>query len=99
MFRTSGVTKKSFLKIFIDYANKYQLPAILHIRSGAKEEFEYNRCNIDADKDAISILKKHPLEFGAVYHCFDGDIAKSEELLRYGSKLFGIGGKIFMKRN
>lgn len=87
--------QKKFFEIFIDYANKYQLPAILHIRSGAKEEFEYNRCNIDADKDAISILKKHPLEFGAVYHCFDGDIAKAKSYYDMGVNYFGIGGKIF----
>lgn len=87
--------QKKFFEIFIDYANKYQLPAILHIRSGAKEEFEYNRCNIDADKDAISILKKHPLEFGAVYHCFDGDIAKAKSYYDMGVNYFGIGGQIF----
>lgn len=87
--------QKYFFEIFISYANKYQLPAILHIRSGVKEEFAYNRCNVDADRDAISILKKYPLEFDAVYHCFDGDIAKVKSYYDMGVKYFGIGGKIF----
>lgn len=43
----------------------------------------------------IGILKKHPLEFGAVYHCFDGDIAKAKSYYDMGVNYFGIGGKIF----
>lgn len=52
--------QKEYFNIFIDYANRYQLPAILHIRSGQKEgvtDNRKNRCNADADTDAIAILR------------------------------------------
>lgn len=90
--------QKKFFEKFIDYANKYQLPAILHIRSGLKEGSVYNKCNVDADKDAISILREHPLKFGAVYHCFDGDITKVRSYYDIGVNYFGIGGKIFYEK-
>ena len=62
--------QKRYLERFVSYANKYHLPAILHIRSGIKEESISDRGVVDADEDAISIFKVNPPEFGAVYHCF-----------------------------
>lgn len=49
--------QKRYLEHFISYANKYHLPAILHIRSGIKEESISDRGVVDADEDAISILR------------------------------------------
>lgn len=52
--------QKRYLEHFISYANKYHLPAILHIRSGIKEESIPDRGVVDADEDAISIFKVNP---------------------------------------
>ena len=59
--------QKRYFEHFISYANKYHLPAILHIRSGIKEESISDRGVVDADEDAISIFKVNPPKFGAVY--------------------------------
>lgn len=96
--------QKKYFNTFIDYANKYRLPVILHIRSGLKDgvtdtDNRKNRCNADADTDAIAILREHPVKFGAVYHCFDGDIAKVKSYYDVGVTCFGIGGKIFYERD
>lgn len=90
--------QKRYLEHFISYANKYHLPAILHIRSGIKEESISDRGVVDADEDAISIFKVNPPKFGAVYHCFCGDVETIKRYCDVGVKYFGIGGKIFYEK-
>ena len=90
--------QKRYFEHFISYANKYHLPAILHIRSGIKEESIPDRGVVDADEDAISIFKVNPPKFGAVYHCFCGDVETIKRYCDVGVKYFGIGGKIFYEK-
>ena len=90
--------QKRYLERFISCANKYHLPAILHIRSGIKEESIPDRGVVDADEDAISMFKVNPPEFGAVYHCFCGDVETIKRYCDVGVKYFGIGGKIFYEK-
>lgn len=45
-----------------------------------------------------SYNREHPLKFGAVYHCFDGDITKVRSYYDIGVNYFGIGGKIFYEK-
>lgn len=90
--------QKRYLERFISCANKYHLPAILHIRSGIKEKSVSDRGVVDADEDAISIFKVNPPKFGAVYHCFCGDVETIKRYCDVGVKYFGIGGKIFYEK-
>lgn len=81
--------KKMFIS-FITEANKAKLPVILHIRPA---EGAFNRI-IDAHKDAIEILAENPIEYGAVLHCFGGDVTLMEQYMGVGVSYFGIGGRI-----
>lgn len=81
--------KKMFIS-FINEANKAKLPVILHIRP---VEGAMNRI-VDAHKDAIEILTENPIEYGAVLHCFGGDVTLMEQYMEVGVSYFGIGGRI-----
>lgn len=81
--------KKMFIS-FINEANKAKLPVILHIRP---VEGAMNRI-VDAHKDAIEILAENPIEYGAVLHCFGGDVTLMEQYMKVGVLYFGIGGRI-----
>lgn len=81
--------KKMFIS-FINEANKAKLPVILHIRP---VEGAMNRI-VDAHKDAIEILAENPIEYGAVLHCFGGDVTLMEQYMEVGVLYFGIGGRI-----
>lgn len=81
--------KKMFVS-FIAEANKAKLPVILHIRQA---EESINRI-VDAHKDAIEILAENPIEYGAVLHCFGGDVTLMEQYIEVGVSYFGIGGRI-----
>lgn len=82
--------QKEMFNNFIEEANKAKLPIILHIRQA---EGAMNRI-VDAHKDAIEILSKNPIEYGAVLHCFGGDVTLMEQYMDVGVSYFGICGRI-----
>ena len=43
---------------------------------------------VDADEDAISMFKVNPPKFGAVYHCFCGDVETIKRYCDVGVKYF-----------
>nr|MCR5625658.1 TatD family hydrolase [Lachnospiraceae bacterium] len=51
--------------------------------------------------DAIEIMKEHPIEFGAVVHCFCSNLEIANAFLdaNVGIKYFGIGGAIGDRAN
>jgi len=67
----------------VNLANDNRLPMILHIRSGVE---------MDADKDALSLLSKNTICHGSVLHCYGGD--KVDDYIASGVTAFGIGGRI-----
>lgn len=75
---------------FIDEANQYNLPMILHIRPAD----ENTDCKYDANEDALEILSKNTINKGAILHCFGGNISSVERYMSVGVNLFGIGGRI-----
>lgn len=81
--------KKMFVS-FITEANAAKLPVILHIRPA---EGVLNRI-VDVHKDALEILAENPIEYGAVLHCFGGDVTLMEQYMEVGISYFGIGGRI-----
>ena len=82
--------QRAFFIQSIEEANKTGLPAILHIRPA---DFIYG-CSFDADRDAVEILREHPIEKGAVAHCFGGNPDTMRTYLDAGVRYFGIGGRV-----
>ncbi|MCR5206199.1 MAG: TatD family hydrolase [Lachnospiraceae bacterium] len=74
----------------IEEANRAELPVILHIRPVTSTiELPYN-----TDRDAIEILRQHPIKNGAVIHCFKGRAETMKAYMEVGVSYFGIGGMI-----
>lgn len=69
-----------FLQLFMDLAEEYGLPLVLHIRDAAEETLQY--------------LKDHPLQVRTEVHCFNYDIETMEKFIDAGIRFFGIGGKV-----
>lgn len=78
------------LEKFIDIANEYSLPMILHIRSGESKE----KCRFEANEDALDILARKRIQNGAVLHCFGGTYSDVLKYMAAGVTSFGIGGRI-----
>lgn len=75
---------------FVDIANKKKMPLVLHIRPA-----DYlTDCEYDVNEDALSVLNNHPIEYGAVLHCFGGNISEVKAYEAVGVTHFGIGGRI-----
>lgn len=77
-------------KKFIDEANLHSLPIILHIRPASNIDV----CSFRADVDALEILERNKVDFGAVLHCFGGSISDVQRYMNAGVNAFGIGGRV-----
>lgn len=75
---------------FIQVANEFELPMILHIRP----ETEDGESLYDVDEDAKKVLKDSHINHGAVLHCFNGSIQDVNDYMELGVTHFGIGGRI-----
>ena len=85
------VIQELFFSRFISIANKYKLPVILHLRPRKDVGISaFSKVN----EDALRILEKNPIQYGAVYHCFGGDENVMKKYLQKGVTYFGIGGRI-----
>lgn len=73
--------KKYFIK-FINLANEYHLPIVVHSR--------------DAVNDTFKILEKNFVENKGVIHCYTSDINYAKKFLKLGF-YFGIGGIVTFK--
>lgn len=73
--------EKYFIK-FINLANKYQLPLVVHARN--------------ANDKVLNILKENPVENGGVLHCYAMGVDYVEKFLKLGF-YFGIGGIVTFK--
>ena len=64
--------QKKYFVYFLEFANKYNLPVIIHTR--------------DADLDTLTILKnnKHLLNNGGIMHCFSGSKEMAKEYIKLG---------------
>lgn len=83
-------TQMEMFEQFIEEANQHSLPLILHIRSAADDAL----CEFDAKEDAMEILSKKKIHFGAILHCFGGTASDVSKYMELGISAFGIGGKI-----
>jgi TatD DNase family protein len=75
--------KEAFIRQ-IKFANKYNLPIIIHSRNSLNEILE--------------IINKQALKLTGIFHCFPGDTAQAQILIEMGFKL-GIGGVITYKNS
>lgn len=74
--------KEYFVK-FINLANKYELPLVLHARN--------------ANNETLNILKKYQIKNGGVLHCYSMGPNYVKEFLKLGF-YFGIGGVVTFKK-
>lgn len=79
--KTKEKQKIYFIKQ-IEYANKKNLPIIIHAR--------------DSVNDCIEILKKHPCLNKGVFHCFSGSLEQMKEVLKLGFYI-GLDGPVTYK--
>jgi len=81
---------------FIEYANEYQKPVILHIRPFSNQDNKGITTHINKEVfyDAMAIMKEHPIKYGAVAHCFSFPKEIAEDFIKVGVNYFGIGGTI-----
>lgn len=83
--------QSSFFARFISIANKYKLPVILHLRPGKEVR---TSAILNVNEDALRILEKNPIQYGAVYHCFGGNVDIMKKYMEQGVRYFGIGGRV-----
>ncbi len=84
--------QKEMFGRFVDEGTSAQLPLIIHVRP---QESKNSECFLEADQDAINILRNHQNRNGAVLHCFSGDYRIMEKYMEVGITHFGIGGRIY----
>ncbi len=80
--------QKKLFKIQLHLALKYDLPIIMHLRSGGGEVNGFN-----AYKDALEILDSLPKMPRGVVHFFQGNLEQAQEFLKRGFYL-GFDGYI-----
>lgn len=72
-------------KVFIDQidlANKLSLPVIIH--------------NRDSHGDMLKILQQHPIDHGAIMHCFSGSVEYMQDCVKLGL-MISFAGPITFK--
>ena len=72
--------QKETLIAHIKLANEVQKPIILHVRAQNTKTF-------DPYYDVLDILDKHPIDKGAVVHCFNGNLELAREFVKRGCKI------------
>ncbi|HCQ29152.1 MAG TPA: hydrolase TatD [Flavobacteriales bacterium] len=74
------------LSIQVEWAKKYQLPIILHVRDAFDEIFEV-------------IDRLHDEKLTGIFHCFTGNTSQAEHILDYKTFKIGIGGVVTFKNS
>lgn len=70
----------------IEWAKKYNLPLMLHVRK--------------AHNQLIKIMRQHKADnLTGVFHCFSGSAEQARELLAYPGFMLGIGGVLTFKKS
>lgn len=70
----------------LEFALKYQLPVILHVRKAFKETFE--------------IVKEYNCrELKGIFHCFSGNLEEANQVLSLKGFYLGIGGVVTFKNS
>jgi TatD DNase family protein len=70
----------------VEWALKYQLPVIIHVRNAFEETMQ-----------ALTPYKNQKLK--GVFHSFTGDTAQATKILEYGDFLLGINGIVTFKNS
>ncbi len=74
------------LTIQIQWAKKYRLPIVLHVREAFDEIFEV-------------IDRLHDENLTGIFHCFTGNQAQAQHILQYQTFKIGIGGVVTFKNS
>lgn len=81
--------EKEQLEVFelqIEWAKKYNLPLMLHVRK--------------AHNQLIKIMREHKNDnLTGVFHCFSGSAEQARELLAFPGFMLGIGGVLTFKKS
>lgn len=79
--------KKEQLEVFerqIEWAEKYQLPLIIHVRK--------------AHSELMEIMERHRgSNLSGIFHCFTGSAEQARDLLSFPNFMIGIGGVLTFK--
>lgn len=73
-------------KIQIEWAKKYKLPIVIHVRDAFNEVFEVLD---EMNDDTLT----------GIFHCFTGDEDQAKKVLSYGGFKLGIGGVVTFKNS
>ena len=79
--------------IQVGWAQKYNLPLMIHTRSAHREMVNVLRSFINHQSSIIN----H--QFTGVFHCFGGTAEEAEELLSFDGFMLGIGGVVTFKKS
>ena len=73
--------------IQVGWAQKYNLPLMIHTR--------------DAHRELVNVLKQQIVncELSGVFHCFGGSAEEADELLDFEGFMLGIGGVVTFKKS
>ncbi|HZJ86711.1 MAG TPA: TatD family hydrolase [Erysipelothrix sp.] len=74
--------QKEMFAMQIGFANKFDLPIIIHMRESSDDVYE--------------IIKKHPVNKTGVAHCFTEDVTSAKRFVELGYYI-GIGGIVTFK--
>ena len=80
------------LSIQIGWAQRYDLPLMIHTRNAHREM-------VDVLKSKIVNSKSLNSQFHGVFHCFGGTAEEAEELLSFEGFMLGIGGVVTYKKS
>ncbi len=78
--------------IQVGWAQKYELPLMIHTRSAHREM-------VDVLKQQIVNRQSTNSKSHGVFHCFGGTANEAEELLRFDGFMLGIGGILTYKKS
>lgn len=90
------------LKIQIGWAQKYDLPLMIHTRNAHREMVDVLKSQIATNKSSNNKSlnrKSSNRKLQGVFHCFGGTAEEAEELLRFGGFMLGIGGVVTYKKS
>lgn len=76
----------------VDWAQRYELPLMIHTRSAHREM-------VDVLKRQIVNSKSSYRKSRGVFHCFGGSAEEAEELLGFDGFMLGIGGVVTYKKS
>jgi TatD DNase family protein len=84
--RTYFEQQKIAFKTQLEWAKKYKLPAIIHVRDSFDEVFEI-------------VDEVNNEQLTGIFHCFTGTIEQAQKIINYGGFKLGIGGVVTFKNS